>query len=460
MLAAFLVVGMLSLAACGPGADSPPEAWPPTLIIAVDGLDWNLLLPAMREGRTPNLLDLARRGSAARLSTFEPTDSPIIWTSVATGKVKEKHGITVFAERVGDTLVPATSNQRLARAFWNILGDEGHSVGVVGWWVTWPAEPIEGWMVAPISTIAGRTWKGSLYADTPDQTWPPGLLREIRPRITEVEKNAPHRLETLFPPPPATAPDWLNEFRRDLGWSVTTDWLFVAAAEEIAREYQPRILAVYQGAIDVGGHRFWGYTARREGDPIPNDLDPDTAALLAGYLPTTVEELDDAVGRLRALMPPDTDVIVVSDHGMHERRAKGPGEPWRNPLLQFNTGAHGDAPDGIWIAAGTSFRAPKPPFRPPASPDELPRLGGPGHPAVLDITPTLLHLHGLPVGEDMDGRVLTELLVEDGASRPVAMVETHEKGPPPVKRPRPIPSDTDSDVIERLRSLGYLGDSD
>ena len=73
---------------------------------------------------------------------------------------------------------------------------------------------------------------------------------------------------------------------------------------------------------------------------------------------------------------------------------------------------------------------------------------------------TVLALLGVPIPEDMDGRVLTELLVEDAASRPVARVETHEKGPPPAKRPGPIPSDTDKDVIERLRSLGYLGGSD
>ncbi len=455
-----LVAGLLPAGACDgarPERGGPAPARPATLVVAVDGLDWNLLLPAMRAGRTPHLLDLARRGSAARLTTFEPTDSPIIWTSVATGKVKEKHGITAFAERSGGRLVPVTSNQRLARAFWGILGESGVPVGIVGWWVTWPAEPVEGWMVAPVSSLAGRTWKGSVYGDIPDQTWPPGLLEELRPLLNQVEAGAPALLARLLPAP-AEAPDWVGELRRDVGWSVTSDALFAAAGEHVARRHRPRVLAVYQGALDVAGHRFWGYTVRPEGAPTPHGLPEATAATLAGYLPALLEQTDATIGRLRAAMPPDTDVIVLSDHGMHERRAEGPGEPWRSPLLAYNTGAHGDAPDGVWIAAGPSFRAPKPPFQPPASAGALPRLGSPEQPGVLDLTPTLLHLHGLPVGEDMDGSVLGGLLVEDAASRPVRRVATWEKGPPPSVRPQPISAATDAEVIERLRSLGYLGD--
>ena len=114
----------VTLAGCGPSLPERPEDRPATLIFAVEGLSWDLLLPAMRAGRAPHLLDLARRGSAARLSTLEPTRSPMVWTSIATGKNMEKHD--------------------MARSAWNILGEAGHSVGVVGWPVTWPPEPALG----------------------------------------------------------------------------------------------------------------------------------------------------------------------------------------------------------------------------------------------------------------------------------------------------------------------------
>ncbi|MFQ5766737.1 MAG: alkaline phosphatase family protein [Acidobacteriota bacterium] len=430
---------------------------PPILIVAVDGLDWHLLLPAMQEGKVPHLLQLARRGTAARLTTFEPTDSPVIWTSVATGKRKEKHGIHSFAQRVDGRLIPMTSNQRLARPFWDILGEAGDTVATIGWWVTWPAEPLNGWMVAPVASLTGRTWKGSLYPDMPEQTWPPDLLDEIRPVIRRVEREAPALLAQRWPSPPGSIPDWVTEFRRDLGWTIATDRIFTDVAEEILRRHHPRVLAVYQGAIDVAGHRFWGYTFN-DGEPSARPhLEPGTTEVLAGYLPTLVENLDDALGKLLAIMPKGSDVLILSDHGMHGRLPGAVRGPGRHPLARYNTGAHGNAPDGVFIAAGPSFRVTKPAFTVPSSVERLPRLGDELHPSVLDITPTLLALHGLPAAADMDGIPLDELLVgragmRSSSPKPV----TYEKGPPPLSQPRPIHGPADDDVIRRLRSLGYL----
>ena len=37
---------------------------------------------------------------------------------------------------------------RKVKALWNILSDAGRSVAVVGWWATWPAEPVRGAVVS------------------------------------------------------------------------------------------------------------------------------------------------------------------------------------------------------------------------------------------------------------------------------------------------------------------------
>ena len=79
------------------------------------------------------------------------------------------------------------------------------------------------------------------------------------------------------------------------------------------------------------------------------------------------------------------------------------------------------------------------------------------HAGVLDVIPTLLHIRGLAVADDMDGEVLVNLLVENAARRPVNRIASYEAGPPPTDRPRPIATEADEDVLERLRSLGYLG---
>ncbi len=76
---------------------------------------------------------------------------------------------------------------------------------------------------------------------------------------------------------------------------------------------------------------------------------------------------------------------------------------------------------------------------------------------LLDVAPTVLHLAGLPVPEDCDGRVLTEALVP-GCVGPV------RKGPPAARtlgpgaeRPGEVLSAEDEAVVTaRLRDLGYV----
>jgi predicted AlkP superfamily phosphohydrolase/phosphomutase len=79
--------------------------------------------------------------------------------------------------------------------------------------------------------------------------------------------------------------------------------------------------------------------------------------------------------------------------------------------------------------------------------------------SLLDIAPTALHALGIPVPEDMDGRILTELFDEEFlASHPVRYSRSDA---PPSSPETGAGGDYDDDedeakVKERLRSLGYL----
>jgi tetratricopeptide (TPR) repeat protein len=75
---------------------------------------------------------------------------------------------------------------------------------------------------------------------------------------------------------------------------------------------------------------------------------------------------------------------------------------------------------------------------------------------ILDITPTLLALSGMAPARDMSGRVLTEALDEPLSEATVATYETGASAPSDVARD----SMADPEIQERLRSLGYLGDSE
>jgi len=120
------------------------------LLIGIDGAEWDILNPMIAKGELPNIAALKAGGSYGALESLELMLSPIIWTSIATGKSPEKHGITWFmvdSQKAGQR-IPVTSATRRCKAIWNILSENDRTVGVVGWWATYPAEEVNGFIVS------------------------------------------------------------------------------------------------------------------------------------------------------------------------------------------------------------------------------------------------------------------------------------------------------------------------
>jgi predicted AlkP superfamily phosphohydrolase/phosphomutase len=100
------------------------------------------------------------------------------------------------------------------------------------------------------------------------------------------------------------------------------------------------------------------------------------------------------------------------------------------------SGTHRD--EGILIARGPGIRAGA-------------RIDGP---SLLDVAPTVLHLAGLPVPDDLAGRPIRGMLVDPGAGNPLRLASYE----PLVTRPGVAPPETgiDEEYLERIRSLGYV----
>src|SRR5947207_4842586 len=120
------------------------------LLVGWDAADWKVIEPLLSKGEMPNLADLIARGVRGNLSTIHPPLSPMVWTSIATGKRPPRHGIFGFTEPTPDGLSvrPITNRARRTKAFWNIAHQSGKRSIVVGWWPSSPAEPIRGAMVS------------------------------------------------------------------------------------------------------------------------------------------------------------------------------------------------------------------------------------------------------------------------------------------------------------------------
>ena len=65
------------------------------LLIGWDGADWKIINPLIEAGEMPTLKNLIEEGVMGNIATLEPSFSPMLWTSIATGKRAYDHGITL-----------------------------------------------------------------------------------------------------------------------------------------------------------------------------------------------------------------------------------------------------------------------------------------------------------------------------------------------------------------------------
>src|SRR5881392_4296433 len=91
------------------------------LLIGWDAADWRVIMPLIDAGKMPNLARLIEEGICGNVATLQPVLSPILWTSIATGKRAYKHGIHGFSEPLpdGSAVRPVTILSRNTKAIWN-----------------------------------------------------------------------------------------------------------------------------------------------------------------------------------------------------------------------------------------------------------------------------------------------------------------------------------------------------
>jgi predicted AlkP superfamily phosphohydrolase/phosphomutase/tetratricopeptide (TPR) repeat protein len=404
------------------------------LLIGWDAADWKVINPLMDAGKMPNVQRLVENGAMGQIATLHPPLSPMLWTSIATGKRPFKHGIHGFSEPTADGLgiQPVTNLSRKCKAVWNILNQNGLSSVVIGWWPSHPAEPINGVMVSDHYPRAdGPLDKGwPLMARA---VHPPELhdtLAELRFHPNEL---APSMIEPFIP----KAKEIDQDKDKRLGGCMRTlcECVSIHSAATHLLEHEPwDFFAVYYDAIDHFCHGFMKYHPPRQ-EFIPEaDFE-----LYHNVVSMAYQFHDQMLGTLLKKAGEDVTVILMSDHGFHPDHLRPrmiPNIP-AGPAIE-----HRDF--GILAIRGPGIKK-----------DEL--LHGP---CVIDITPTILTLYGLPVGADMDGKVLVGAFENPPE---VQTIPSWEEAPgvdgrhPPHTRLDPQAA---RESLEQLVALGYIAKPD
>jgi predicted AlkP superfamily pyrophosphatase or phosphodiesterase len=425
--------------------DYPGPTAAPILLVGIDGLEWGVALPILRNGEMPNLESLMARGTYGLLKTSRPTSSPIIWTTVATGKRGRDHGIRGFLKQDNDDGQKLfTNSDRTTKALWNILSDFRKSVAIVGWWMTYPVERVHGVMVAQTNTTNSGVWKGRLYSGLQRQVWPSIREKDLWSLAEQVEGELPSLVSGIFGDFAHPLSEREQRSWRQTQWAFRADDTYLRVTESLLQEEQSYDLVMtYFGGTDVVGHRFWRYAFPEGFDYPPSKEERDNfGSIIADYYRYT----DAAVGRLLAQLSDDWTVIVVSDHGMGptNRRQKFNGNDF--------SGHHFGTPPGVFIAAGPAIREMG------LVADQLQREDLREIASTFDITPTILTMLRLPLGEDMPGRMIPDLIEKSlSLTDQPERVPTHDTRRFVSSRPeQDSERANDAERLEQLRDLGYI----
>jgi predicted AlkP superfamily phosphohydrolase/phosphomutase/tetratricopeptide (TPR) repeat protein len=400
------------------------------LLIGWDAADWEMIDPLLESGQMPALAQLIKAGLRGNLATLQPVLSPMLWTSIATGKRAYKHGICGFTEPLpdGSGIAPIRSTSRKCKAVWNILGQSGLKSNIVGWFATNPAEPINGVMVTD-QFLRPPSKEGSPEAIAPETVYPPALAATVADlRVTTESLMA----EDLLPFIPRLAEIDLKKDDRPL--KLARRLARVASVQAVATsliQSEPwNLMGVYYDAIDQFGHEFMPYHPPRMIGVSERDFELYQDVMRGCY-----RFHDMMLHVLLQYVDAETTVMLISDHGYESGRRRPPIENGRqDPEACHRT-------FGVVCLKGPGLKKNE-------------RLYGA---SILDVTPTILTLLGLPLGSDMDGRPWLEAFEQPVKADRIFSWEGvgDDKAGLHTGQSRQDPAEA-AQAIEQLVELGYI----
>jgi predicted AlkP superfamily phosphohydrolase/phosphomutase len=270
---------------------------PRVFIIGWDGATFDLIRPWVAEGKLPNVAKLMETGTHGPLrSTLPPWTFPA-WNTFMTGKNPGKHGIfDFFRIRPGTyDLDFVNGGHRRAATFWQILSAAGRSVVSISVPCTFPPEPVNGVMISGFDVPGGGGPGSSVDARG---MYPPEFCEELNKNV------GPH-------PVGAAGVQEINSGRPDLGVELIIAGINQksATAKYLATHRPWDCFMILYGESDGSGHQFWKYC-----DP-KSPLFTEQPAGMRDSILRVYQALDRQIGELRALLPADTNILMMSDHG-------------------------------------------------------------------------------------------------------------------------------------------------
>lgn len=259
---------------------------PPFLILGLDCAPPALVFDRWSD-RLPTLSRLMREGVYGPLRSCHPPVTVPAWMCMMTGQDAGMLGVYGFRNRRSydyDALTVCNGADIHEPTVWDILGEQGLSSVLVGVPMTYPPRPVRGALVSCFLTPD----ENSQY------TFPRALKGELDRVVggyqLDVRDFRQVSLESLLAQIHSMTRKRMHAFRHLL---TTRPWDFAMVVEM---------------GVDRIHHGFWQFL-----DPKHKGFEPDHP--LQHAIRDYYEALDAELAQVLATVPPETVVLVVSDHG-------------------------------------------------------------------------------------------------------------------------------------------------
>jgi predicted AlkP superfamily phosphohydrolase/phosphomutase len=239
--------------------------------IGLDGADWNIIDPLIKQGKLPTFKKLVENGCRGTfLSQPNYAKSGPSWSSIATGMTVAKHGIRNNSGMIERPRI------------WNILNEFHRKVTVVNYLCSPYPEKLNGaFITGPYDHLA---------------TYPAGLLNELNyyfgPYFADVDARE------------------ISDQFLDSCFTVIRQQ--AKAVNFLIDKFSPSFLCAVFVSSDRLQHFFWQFY---EPDEFYIDPNSESARKYADVIPKYYMEMDTYISEIIAKADKNTTFILTADHG-------------------------------------------------------------------------------------------------------------------------------------------------
>lgn len=252
------------------------------MVIGLDGLTLQMLLPLVDQGQLPHLARLLATGAHGVLQSVTNMTTGPTWATFATGCLPAQHGILHdFHHQAGGYQLQATKGADCRRPFfWQVAGQAGRRAVVLNVPMSYPAQPLNGVLLAGIDAPSERA---------PGFAYPPTLYQELR------RQGIDYMIDCGLA-------SYMQRGQLDAGRRAVQRETAARTrtAEYLLTQEAWDLFVVVYSLPDVWQHYYWGAAPGSTGYNQMSE----------GY-----RLVDQQLGRLLAHLPPDGVMILCSDHG-------------------------------------------------------------------------------------------------------------------------------------------------